>query len=98
MKLSYHIALGLCVRGYTMELFCWQHLFYSMILTVVCSAKTVLMTLSPISNQYCNIAQLIGINTVSNLTCEESELTPNDYIKIIWTAAAELPGMKLKCW
>ena len=38
----------------------------------------------------------IGINTVSNSTCEESELTPNDYIKIIWTAAAELPGMKIQ--
>ena len=30
---------------------------------------------------------------VSNLTCEENELTPDDYIKIIWTSAAELPGM-----
>lgn len=28
-----------------------------------------------------------------NLTCEEAELTPDEYLKILWTAAAELPGM-----
>lgn len=29
----------------------------------------------------------------SNWTCEEDGLTPDDYIKIIWTSAAEIPGM-----
>ena len=36
---------------------------------------------------------LVGIDLVSNLTCEEAELTPDEYLKILWTAAAELPGM-----
>lgn len=36
---------------------------------------------------------ITGINVVSNMTCEENELTPDDYIKIIWTSAAELPGV-----
>lgn len=34
-----------------------------------------------------------GIDLVSNITCEEAELTPDDYLKILWTAAAELPGI-----
>ena len=39
----------------------------------------------------------IGINVLSNLTCEENELTPDDYIKIVWTSAAELPGIAVMC-
>ena len=34
-----------------------------------------------------------GIDLVSNITCEEAELTPDEYLKILWTAAAELPGI-----
>ena len=36
-----------------------------------------------------------GVNAImaSNWTCEEDGLTPDDYIKIIWTSAAEIPGM-----
>ena len=36
-----------------------------------------------------------GVVLSSNLTCEEAELTSDEYLKILWTAAAELPGMSL---
>ena len=36
--------------------------------------------------------QFLGIDVSLNATCEESELTNDDYLKILWAAAAELPG------
>ena len=37
--------------------------------------------------------QFLGIDVSLNATCEESELTNDDYLKILWAAAAELPGL-----
>lgn len=35
----------------------------------------------------------IGIvENTTNKTCEQLSLTNNDYLKILWTSAAELPG------
>ena len=31
----------------------------------------------------------------TNETCEENQLTHGDYLKILWTSAAELPGLSL---
>lgn len=32
------------------------------------------------------------IENDTNTTCEQSSLNSDDYIKILWTTAAELPG------
>lgn len=39
------------------------------------------------------ISLSVGIDLTFNVTCEEAELTDDDYLKILWTAAAELPGV-----
>ena len=64
-----------------------------MILTVVRAENKALSYYSLSVIVTCVCLHSTGINVVSNLTCEENELTPDDYIKIIWTSAAELPGM-----
>ena len=35
----------------------------------------------------------LGIDVSFNATCEEVELTNDDYLKILWAAAAEVPGI-----
>ena len=32
------------------------------------------------------------VENTTNKTCEQLSLTNNDYLKILWTSAAELPG------
>lgn len=60
-----------------------------MILTVVCI--NVSLTLQVMCNH-----THTGIDlTKYNESCEETELNSDDYLKILWTAAAELPGMLL---
>ena len=34
-----------------------------------------------------------GIDLVSDMNCTETELTADEYLKILWTSAAELPGV-----
>ena len=35
----------------------------------------------------------VGIDVSFNASCAESELNKEDYLKILWAAAAELPGI-----
>lgn len=41
---------------------------------------------------HCGIVGLNSSNS-SNISCEDSELDTDDYLKILWTTAAELPGL-----
>lgn len=52
---------------------------------------TVLLTTTIFQyNPHCGINNTINY---SNGTCEENQLDTDDYLKIMWTAGAELPGM-----
>ena len=39
-----------------------------------------------------HVSILVGIDVSFNASCAESELNKEDYLKILWAAAAELPG------
>lgn len=40
-------------------------------------------------------AEMLNSSNLSNISCEDSELDTSDYLKILWTTAAELPGLFL---
>ncbi len=44
-------------------------------------------------NPHCGIINDTAVNNSNVTVCEEKQLDTNDYLKIMWTAGAELPGL-----